>query len=270
MAEDAAESLDRYSRIIETIFLEHYREGADNIAFGREELSETARQLGIEAPRNLGDIVYSFRYRRDLPDAIRSRSPDGMTWVIKSAGRSRYMFTLARTRDLAPSTLMSETKIPDCTPGIIAKYAFDDEQALLARVRYNRLIDIFSGIVCYSLQNHLRTTVPGIGQVETDEIYVGVDRKGSHYVIPVQAKGRRERLGVVQIEQDFALCADRFPSLVCIPVAALFMHEDVIALFSFEMTSDGATVLSEKHYRLVPPEEVSLDDLRAYRQRPDD
>jgi hypothetical protein len=73
---------------------------------------------------------------------------------------------------------LAETKVPDGTPGIVAKYALSDEQALLALVRYNRLIDIFLGIVCYSLQNHLRTAVPTIGQVETDELYVGLSKKG--------------------------------------------------------------------------------------------
>ena len=70
-----------------------------------------------------------------------------------------------------------EIKIPDSTPGVIAKYVLSDEQALLARVRYNRLVDIFTGITCYSLQNHLRTTVRSIGQVEIDEIYVGIDKR---------------------------------------------------------------------------------------------
>ena len=64
-----------------------------------------------------------------------------------------------------PAVNLAVTKVPDCTPGIVAKYAFNDEQALLARVRYNRLVDLFSGVVCYSLQNHLRTTVPEMGQV---------------------------------------------------------------------------------------------------------
>lgn len=82
-----------------------------------------------------------------------------------------------------------------------------DEQALLAKLRYNRLVDIFTGVACYSLQSHLRTHVSGIGQVETDEIYIGVDRRGVHYVFPIQAKGGKDRIGVVQIEQDFAMCA---------------------------------------------------------------
>src|SRR6476619_169880 len=50
--------------------------------------------------------------------------------------------------------------------------------------------------------NHLRTSVPNMGQAETDEIYVGLDKKGAHYVFPVQAKGGSDKLNIVQIEQD--------------------------------------------------------------------
>ena len=55
-------------------------------------------------------------------------------------------------------SMLATTKIPDGTPSIVRKYSISDEQALLAIVRYNRLIDIFLGVTCYSLQNHLRTT----------------------------------------------------------------------------------------------------------------
>ena len=61
--------------------------------------------------------------------------------------------------------MLVQAKVPDATPGIVAQYALSDEQALLARVRYNRLIDIFTGVTCYSLQNHLRTTVIEMGQI---------------------------------------------------------------------------------------------------------
>ena len=72
--------------------------------------------------------------------------------------------------------------IPDATPELIRAYALDDEQALLAIVRYNRLIDTFLGLTTYSLQNHLRTTVQGMGQIEIDELYIGLDKHGCHYV----------------------------------------------------------------------------------------
>lgn len=75
-------------------------------------------------------------------------------------------------------------------------------------MRYNRLIDVFLGITTYSLQNHLRTTVKQIGQLEIDEIYVGIDKLGRQYVIPVQAKGGRDQIAVVQAKQDILCCAE--------------------------------------------------------------
>ena len=168
---------------------------------------------------------------------------------------------------LDPNLNLAVTKVPDATPGLISKYAFGDEQAVLARVRYNRLIDVFLGITCYSLQNHLRTTVPGMGQVETDEVYVGLDKSGSHYIVPVQAKGGSDRHNRVQIEQDIALCADKFPSLVCRPVGAVLMADDLIALMEFEQDGDDIRIAAERHYRLVPSDDVTDQDLAKYRQR---
>ncbi len=90
--------------------------------------------------------------------------------------------------------------------------------------------------------------------METDELYVGVDRRGAHYVVPVQAKGGRDKMSVVQIEQDLAMCAEKFPALVCRPVGAQFAGDNTIALFEFETSGDGVSVRSERHYLLVPPD----------------
>ena len=143
----------------------------------------------------------------------------------------------------------------------------NDEQSLLAKLRYNRLIDIFTGLTCYSLQNHLRTTLSDGSQVETDEIYIGLDKRGAHYVLPVQAKGGKDKIGVVQIEQDFELCTLKFPHLICRPIAAQFIDKNLIALFEFEQSKDGIKVTSEKNYRLVKPDELSPDELQSYSVR---
>jgi hypothetical protein len=259
---------NRYSLIIENIFERRYTEGAGEVFFEREDIVRTAQELGIPLPKNLGDVIYSFRYRANLPESIRARAPEGLEWIIRPVGQARYQFALASLPKITPAGLLAETKIPDATPGIIAKYALSDEQALLAKLRYNRLIDIFTGVTCYSLQSHLRTAVAGIGQVETDELYVGVDQRGAQYVFPIQAKGGSDRLGIVQIEQDFAMCAAKFQALVCRPIAAQFMGENLIALFAFEEGENGIAVSAEKHYRLVSPEEMTPEDLTAYRSRP--
>ena len=258
---------NNYSSIIEHIFLAKYKPGMVAVDFERQDLVKAGRKLGVAVPKNLGDVIYSFRYRSTLPAAVQDKAGTGKAWIIRPTGRAKYRFALVAECPIAPNASMAITKVPDCTPGVVAKYAFNDEQALLARVRYNRLVDIFSGVTCYSLQNHLRTAIQGIGQVETDEIYVGVDKKGAHYVFPVQAKGGSDRLNVVQIEQDFAVCAQKFPSLICRPIAAQFMTDEVIALFEFEQGEDGVRIASERHYKLVPPDEVTEKDLESYRRR---
>ena len=258
---------NRYTRLIEAIFLKHYQLGATAIAFERNEINQTAEELGMVLPKNLGDVLYSFRYRTQLPSSIIEKAPEGYEWIIRPAGRSRYSFVLVRQSIITPSQVLVETKIPDSTPGVIAKYVLSDEQALLARVRYNRLVDIFTGITCYSLQNHLRTTVRSIGQVEIDEIYVGIDKRGAQYVLPVQAKGHSDKIGIVQIEQDIADCAAKFPKLICRPIAAQFMDGGVIAMFEFEETESGIRISAEKHYKLVRPEEVTAEELDVYQGR---
>jgi hypothetical protein len=42
------------------------------------------------------------------------------------------------------------------------------------------------------------------------------------------------------------------------------MDQNLIALFEFEQTNEGIKVSSEKHYRLVKPDELSADELQSY------
>lgn len=255
---------NRYTQILEKVFFAHYHKGDTEVTFVRDEIERAAEELGIKLPKNLGDVIYSFRFRTEMPVSILSTAPEGKAWVIKLAGKAIYKFVAEREWIIQPNPGLIRVKIPDSTPGIIARYALDDEQALLALVRYNRLVDIFSGIACYSLQNHLRTTVAGIGQVEVDELYVGLDRRGAHYVFPVQAKGGRDRMSLVQIEQDMALCAQKFPSLICRPLGAQFLPDGGIAIMEFANTDQGIRLAGERHYHLVPKEQLTNADIEQY------
>jgi hypothetical protein len=260
-----------YSRIIESIFQEKYTKGNKQVEFDRTDISSHAARLGIAVPKNVGDVVYSFRYRRDLPESIRKETTEGETWIIRGTGRGKYKFASLALTPIVPNEQLAVTKVPDATPQIILRYALTDEQALLAVIRHSRLMDIFTRTSCYSLQNHLRTTVEGMGQIETDEVYVGVDQRGAQYVFPVQAKGGKDKLGIVQVEQDMAMCQEKFPNLICRPIAAQFMADDVIALFSFEQaTGDLPRVQAEKHYKLVPSDDLTDAELQSYGLRDQD
>lgn len=254
-----------YNAIIETVFLDRYAPGKDEVAFVREDLIDAATHLGIPVPRNLGDVLYTFRYRRPLPNTVRATAPEGKEWTICGAGQAAYVFRLVTVNRVVPNPSLMTIKIPDATPEIVSAHAMSDEQALLAKIRYDRLLDVFLGVSADSLQNHLRTTVKRIGQIEVDEIYVAVDSTGRQFVLPVQAKGGCDRLSLVQSEQNILWCRERLPDLICRPILTQFAEDDLIAMFEVVMDDAEIKVVQEKHYRLVPAADVTPDDLLRYR-----
>ena len=257
--------MNRYQRIIERVFFDRYTPGDFEVSFLRQDLIDAAQRLGVPVPRNLGDILYAFRYRIDLPPSVAGTAPAGMEWTIRGAGQAAYQFRLVTINRIVPNPALMTIKIPDATPEIVSAYSMSDEQALLAKIRYNRLLDVFLGVSAYSLQNHLRTTVKDIGQIEVDEIYVAVDSIGRHFVLPVQAKGGSDQLSVVQSEQDILWCRERLPDLICRPILTQFAEGDLIAMFEVTLEDDDIKLVQERHYRLVPASDVSEEDLRRYR-----
>lgn len=270
-AATAAAPNNRYLALVEHIFFDKkfgaYEASKAAIPFEREDMERAADELGIKLPKNLGDVIYAIRYRVAMPARILATQPEGKEWIIAGVGRARYEFRLVPLNRIAPNLSLAAVKIPDATPEIIAAYALSDEQALLAKVRYNRLIDVFMGVVAYSLQNHLRTSVAGVGQIEIDEIYVALDRRGQQFVVPVQAKGGNDKLSVVQAKQDLACCEEKFPDLMCRPVSAQFIGNDLIAMFELTLEDGMVKVAEERHYRLVPANEITPEDLASYRMR---
>ncbi len=260
-----AKSNNRYLQLIEKIFFDQYKSNNDKISFEREDLEHAAKALDIKLPKNLGDVIYAIRYRLDMPDSILKTQPEEMEWIIEGAGIAKYTIKLVKINRILPNSELITIKIPDSTPEIVSEYSLSDEQALLAKVRYNRLIDIFLGLTTYSLQNHLRTTVKNVGQIEIDEIYVGVDQGGCHYVIPVQAKGGNDQLSVVQTKQDILCCTEKYPNLITRAISTQFMEDDLIAIFELTVQDEQVKLISEKHYRLVPSAEISSKDLCLYR-----
>jgi len=106
-----------------------------------------------------------------------------------------------------------------------------------------------------------------MGQIEIDEVYAGVNRNGQQFVVPVQAKRGADQLGVNQTRQDIACCVQKFPRLTCRPVSAQFMTDDTIALFELALQGEDVKIAEEKHYRLVPADQIGADDLKLYGQR---
>ncbi|NKI94673.1 endonuclease [Rhizobacter sp. SG703] len=258
----------RYDSLIEKVFFDKFSDGATKLEFERADIKDAAKVLDLKLPDNLGDVIYAFRFRAALPSRVIETQPEGREWIIQLAGRGKYRFRLARANRIVPNKTLATIKIPDNTPEIIMRYPLDDEQALLAKVRYNRLIDIFLGLTTYSLQNHLRTTVAELGQIEIDELYIGIDKHGCHYIIPVQAKGGTDQISIVQTEQDIKWCKQEFPELRCKAISAQFVSAEQIALFELKIEDEELLelkIVEERHYKLVPARDLDKDEISAYR-----
>jgi hypothetical protein len=154
----------------------------------------------------------------------------------------------------------------------VRRFKLNDEQAVLARIRYNRLIDIFCRCVAYSLQNHLRTNIQGVGQIEIDELYVGANRQGEHFIIPVQVKREKDRLGVSQLLQDLEYCEKAHFGMQPRAIGAQMMKYkedgesyDRIVLFEFKCEDTGDDVriskAAERHFVLLPHTKITDADL---------
>jgi hypothetical protein len=109
--------------------------------------------------------------------------------------------------------------------------------------------------------------VTDIGQVEVDEIYVGVNKRGTHFVLPCQAKSPGDRFGIVQVMQDVALCQERYPNSICKPIALQFTDDNSVAILELAITEQDdllkLNIVEEKRYQLVPRGEISDTELRT-------
>jgi hypothetical protein len=81
-----------YSSIIKEIFRSKFKDGMREIEFWREDIIKHAKKFRIRLPKNLGDLIYSFRYRKDFPEEIMSTAGEGETWIIRPAGRANRRY----------------------------------------------------------------------------------------------------------------------------------------------------------------------------------
>jgi hypothetical protein len=267
----ASKEKDRmYEILLVEVFFKRYTKEITEFRWFRTDIEDAAKKLKIPLPKNIGDVIYSFRFRKDVPQKISELAPAGQEWVIELAGQSVYLFKLRKLNRIIPSASAFRIKIPDATPQIIEMYAKTDEQALLAKVRYNRLIDIFLRVTAYSLQSHLRTTVKGVGQIEVDEVYVGVRNTGQEFIIPVQAKGGKDKIGASQVRQDWEFCKNVFPHLTPRLVAVQFLPDGAIAMFELAFQDEDVRIVDEKHYVLTASQDITESDLKSFAEKSDE
>lgn len=246
------------------IFLKIFRDktegkniGASVIPFTTADIYKTQSSLNLMGG-NPYDLKYNAKGRGNLPPEVQQTAATGMEWRIVPVGKGEYEFRLFEEGSgiFELSTSAAKIKIPNAVPAIIEHYAGNDEQALLARIRYNGLVTAFLGISSYSLQSHWKTSLKGSGSpIEIDEIYVGLDAEGAHYIIAVEAKGRSkgEKITSEQLLNNYRAASDKFPGIGIRLVAAKVVDDHTLAMLLFEAdeASELVELVKERHYTLA-------------------
>ena len=57
------------------------------------------------------------------------------------------------------------------------------------------------------------------------------------------------------------------PDLICRPVSAQFKEDGVIALFELTVEAKRVLIIEERHYRLVPSDQIDANTRRQYAER---
>ncbi|MCX6687059.1 MAG: hypothetical protein NT112_01540 [Methanoregula sp.] len=207
------EVLSEYDKVIEALFLKKFDEAHNpdviELDFFKDELTDIAKTMNIVI-RNFPDVTYTYRTRGEMPESILQKG----NWIIKQKGKSNYAFIKTRR----PAFI----QIPE------------------AAIRYNRLVDIFTEITCFHLQSHIRTTIEGEGQIEIDDMYVGIDHDGKEYILPLEAKSPdpRDKLGWIQVTNLVKFSHQYFPRLKCRPICAKPIDRNTVYLIEFEDKTD--------------------------------
>jgi len=227
-----------YDKIIIALFEKKFKAGGhkEKIDFTKDELVETAKKLRIPL-RNPPDVVYTYRSRRVLPGQILRMG----NWMLVPKGKGKFAFEKTeKSPFIEIQKGLAPIEILNAMPEIVEKYTANDEQGLLSAIRYNRLIDIFTGITCFHLQSHIRTTIRNEGQVEIDELYVGIDEDGREYIIPTEAKSpdERDKLGWYQVANLVSFAKQYFPHMKCRPLAAKPIKKAMVYLIEFDDEND--------------------------------
>jgi hypothetical protein len=223
-----------------------------DLLFTQADLRHAATELGLEA-RNFPDLTYNLRSRSVLPAEI---TEAGYT-AIAIRGRGKYALVTGEDKVEVPAGTevveFSTAKIPRAIRDILRA----DEQSILSAIRYLDIVTAFMGVRAYHLQGHLRTSGSLGQQVEADDVWVGVKPDKSRMILPVEAKGPRERIGRHQMMSTIDAVLKKITGFPVVPLAAQLEESGLLVLIEFAFQLADRTIASVapirfKRYRLKP------------------
>lgn len=218
-----------------------------DLLFTQADLRQAAKALKLQV-RNFPDLTYNLRSRSPLPPEIL----DAGYTTIAIRGRGKYALVTAQDTVEVPSgteiVQLATQPIPEAVRDILRA----DEQSILSAMRYPDIVTDFMGSPTHHVQGHLRTS-GGLGQqVEADDVWVAVRADHSRVILPIEAKGPKERIGRQQMISTLEAVGKKIPGFPVIPLAV-------------QLEATGLLVLVEFGYRIEAEKIVAMAPVRFKR-----
>jgi len=247
-----------YVPILVDIFQRKYQDGDEIVEFTLDEVRETAERLDIKI-RNPSDLIYRMKSRTKLP----SEMLDKGFKIIKIVKKGVYQFQLGEST-IVDLTRENVFQIQDTTPVAVRRFLEEklseiDEQGLLTIIHYCDLLSHFTGLKIYRLKSHVRKSIVNIGQVEVDEVDIGIglDSLETPIIFPIEAKSASDPLNWTQIANQVNFSKQLFLNYVIRPIGIKVDYDSLLHIIEFtpEMEANKIKIKNSATYNLILSEE---------------
>ena len=247
-----------YVPILVDIFQRKYQDGDEIVEFTLDEVRETAERLDIKI-RNPSDLIYRMKSRTKLP----SEMLDKGFKIIKIVKKGVYQFQLGEST-IVDLTRENVFQIQDTTPVAVRRFLEEklseiDEQGLLTIIHYCDLLSHFTGLKIYRLKSHVRKSIVNIGQVEVDEVDIGIglDSLETPIIFPIEAKSASDPLNWTQIANQVNFSKQLFLNYVIRPIGIKVGYDSLLHIIEFtpEMEANKIKIKNSATYNLILSEE---------------
>jgi hypothetical protein len=247
-----------YVPILVDIFQRKYQDGDEIVEFTLDEVRETAERLDIKI-RNPSDLIYRMKSRTKLPSEILDKGFK----IIKIVKKGVYQFQLGEST-IVDLTRENVFQIQDTTPVAVRRFLEEklseiDEQGLLTIIHYCDLLSHFTGLKIYRLKSHVRKSIVNIGQVEVDEVDIGIglDSLETPIIFPIEAKSASDPLNWTQIANQVNFSKQLFLNYVIRPIGIKVDYDSLLHIIEFtpEMEANKIKIKNSATYNLILSEE---------------
>lgn len=242
-----------YVPILLYIFKKYYKESDTLVRFTLDDVRSAAIDLNIKV-RNPSDVIYRMRSRTELPKEITDKG----FYILRQVERGVYQLEIGAS-PIIPLPIGEITETIDQTPLPVRRLlpeniAEIDEQGLLTLIHYCNLLSHFTGLQVFRLKSHVRKGVRQIGQVEVDEVDVGValDITETPIVFPIEAKAAPDALNWTQVSAQVAFAKQVFPGHTVRPIAVKVDYDALIHILEFNPGNrpNDLRILNSATYKL--------------------